>query len=62
MMPVPLKPQKTDGFHLSTDKDPEVTCFSHISGTVVMKPKIRIITSGSVSVSATRVKKKTRSL
>jgi hypothetical protein len=52
MMPVPSKPQKTDGFHLRTDKDPAVTCFSHISRTVVMKPKIRLITSGSVPVSA----------
>ncbi len=50
MMPVPSKPQKTDGFHSRTEKEP--TCFSHISRTVVMKPKIRLITSGSVPVSA----------
>jgi hypothetical protein len=48
MMPVPSKPQKTDGFHVRTDKDPEVTGFSHIFRAVVMKPKIRVITSGSV--------------
>ncbi len=52
MMPVPSKPQKTDGFHSRTEKEPTVTCFSHISRTVVMKPKIRLITSGSVPVSA----------
>jgi len=48
---------KTDGFHLRTEKEPAVSCFSHISRTVVMKPKIRLITSGSVPVSATGVKK-----
>jgi hypothetical protein len=60
MMPVPSKPQKTDGFHLRTDKDPEVTSLSHIYRTVVMRPKIRLITSGSVPVSATRVLKNSR--
>ncbi len=59
-MPVPSKPQKPEGFHLRTEKDPEVTCFSHISRTVVMKPKILLITPGFVPVSATGVKKKPR--